>query len=334
MRRDRAPQASYLQKHKAESKPTSTNNNAVKTDSSSRKPNSNNGKTSGNNGGGGMIAKFIDLDDIPDGLPLSPSQQNNQPASTFPRNTGKQFYAPRQEEDEEEEDEDEDDNVNHYTASRSSPVRSMAAYPSRPPPLPHEEQHTARSNSTNAYPILAAADSGGKKPLPMVYPTTHNSPVKLSARQQDIDWDDDDDDDDDRFDDGFGNVGGCSRLTTPSTSRSRQQKETAVVVERRIPMAAPNKQQHQPPPKNVIKTDHKSERPTQQQQHGNDKHQEHSSSYNKPAVVHSSFGTTGGPPKLPYEITSHNTAAAEDKVELSEKDQLYFSKQPRAVDYR
>ena len=330
--RDRAPQASYLQKHKAESKPSSTSNNAIKTDLSSRKSVSNNGKSSGNNNGG-MIAKYIDLDDIPDGLPLSPSQQNNQPASTFPRNTGQQFYAPRQEDDEEE-DEDEDDNVNHYTASRASPVRSIAAYPSRPPPLPHEEQYTARSTPTNAYPILSAADSGGKKPLPMVYPKTHNSPVKLSARQQDIDWDEEDDDDDDRFDDGFGNVGGCSRLTTPSTSRSqRQQKETAAVVERRIPMAATSKPQHQPLPKNgMIKTDHKNEKQTQQH-YGNDKQNVHPSSYTKPTVVHSSFGITGGPPKLPYEVAAHDTTA-ENKAELSEKDQLYFSKQPRAVDYR
>ena len=344
MKRDRAPQASYLQKHKPEQKSTSSDNNAIKTDSSSRKSVSNNGKSSGNNGGGGggggMIAKFIDLDDIPDGLPLSPSQQNDQPTSTFPRNTGQQFYAPRQEDDEED---DEEDNVNHYTASRASPVRSTAtSYPARPPPLPHEEQqYTARSTSSNAYPTLASADSGGEKPLPMVYPKTHNSPIKHSARQQDIDWDEDDDDDDDRFDDGFGNVGGCSRLSTPSTSRSqRQQKEVAAAV--KVRMVAPHKQQQQqqqqqqhhqpPPPKNVIKTDHKHEKQTQQH-YGNDKQSVHPSSYNKPSVIHSSFGTTGGPPKLPYEVTSHDTIA-ENKGELSEKDQLYFSKQPRAVDYR
>ena len=256
-----------------------------------------------------MIARFINIDDIPDGLPPSPSQlkqeQLQKQQSAFP-SYGRS--NPTQHGCDDDEDEEDDDNANdrfsEMAPSRASPARPAGPVysSSKPPPLPHEELH----RPCNDYPTLP---DSAKKGMPMVYPKVHNSPTKLSM-QRDVDWDDDvggdgDGDDDGEFPD-YGGYDHSNRHTPDSgSSRHRVPAGTAGAASKATVSIAARHSKQPPQPLRASSQPDRGAAPSRL-----------------------SFD---GPPKLPYEASA---ASRQPEREMTEKEQLYFSKQPRAVDYK
>jgi hypothetical protein len=286
--------------------------------------------TANNPGGGGMIAKFINLDDIPDGLPPSPSQlkqqqqQQQKQHSAFPsygRNKPAQHGYGDDDDDDNDNDGDDDDGDDDggrggsgydgrfadMASSRVSPARPAgpAFSSSKPPPLPHEELHRPAKD----YPSLPGSE---KKGMPMVYPKVHNSPTKLSMRR-DVDWDDDDDDDDGEFPD-YGGYSGNSNHHTPDSrgSSSNSSRHRAAGAASTAGHAAPY---HSKQPSQPLR-DHPSQ------------------PHRVAAPAHKRL-SSDGPPKLPSEaVAARQPEPAAPEREMTEKERLYFSKQPRPVDYK
>lgn len=306
MRRDRAPQASYLQRHKGGNGAT---NIALtkKVDKSASKPTA--------NGDGGKIARYINWDDIPDGLPLSPSQQKQ--SITFSRQNAHQYV---------QEEEDDDEEELEYIPQNCSTAAT------KPPPLPHEEQYASRSSAVKDYPTLARVDSGRKSSIPMVYPKT--SPSKVSATHQpDLDWGEEDDAEDDngvegydKYDD-FGDSPRSRQMPSASNSRGHQDMDTGSYDSR------PAKQKATQSKPSAVAAEKLHARPGKLDRGDKQQQQPSVTSHVASAVRNSAAG--GALPKLPFEAAaSHRASDPMEDKELSEKDQLYFSKQPRAVEYK
>jgi hypothetical protein len=187
-----------------------------------------------------------------------------------------------------------------HIAEYHNKYKSNDSYPMKPPSLPAEDRNIRsygqhNPNSHDNYPPLRTGSE--TKQQPMVYPKSYGS-SSPKFQNDDEDWDDDNSEEDD----------------LPSyQSKNRQSSnydEVEVIPKRQSTSIAQNHDRN----KSVI----------------------HSSSAANRSKKFNPSSSQSRPPELPYEVRGQSNKKVEqnggDKI-LSEKEQLYFSKQPRQIDY-
>ena len=283
--------------------------------------------------GGGKMTQYKSLDDIPDGLPDSPQSK----IVDLRKNNGNRYS---------DEEDDADNDHEHSRPPYDAPTRSItigtSSY-SGPPSFPSEKashsgnyesnrgsyQVDVRSSNLSKYPPLQTDQETKQRPI--VY---HKSHMKSPPKQQEYNADDDDDEENWNDDDSEGeslpsyqskngrksqydgkDVDSISRSTRPSVTSAKSD----VVLSRKV---SSNDSKHS----NSI--------PQSLSQ----------SSTHSQKGVGVGVGTKMGqpPPGLPYEMKGEarerereRDASSDDpgKEMIPEKDRLYYSKQPRPVEY-